>query len=297
MDEIEPTHVAYADESYYSKERFRSISVLTFEKKNKSSISNAFRVLIEDSNVKEFKWSKLRQARERFAATKIIDKAFELAANRQLRIDTLIWDTHDTRHSILGRDDIANLQRMYYHLFKNVMERRWGKLSSWELYPDENTALNWISVHDYLNIAGLTMEVDHQMLENKPFKIRLTRDFQINKIEEVSSIKEPLSQVTDLFAGIGAYSHSAYHKYSHWLEIENGQLMLDFGLLNEANKITNSEKDRFRIIKHLDEQGKKNRLGISLNTGKGLKTFDPKSPINFWVYTPQHSNDKAPKRK
>ena len=212
MEATLPTHIAYADESYYTKERFRSVSVLTFEKSKETLLNNSFKSIIEESNIKEFKWSDLRQARDRFAATKIIDQTIEFARKNHLRMDVLIWDTHDSRHKVQSRDDIANLQRMYYHLFKNVLQNRWHKQCVWELFPDENSALNWASVHDYLDIASLSMQVNPSIFENRPFSIRLNKDFQILKIQEVSSIKETLSQVTDLFAGIGAYSHSIFEK-------------------------------------------------------------------------------------
>lgn len=118
------THVAYSDESYYTDERYRSIAVVTLENSDKDNFSRTFGELISGSQISEFKWNKLRQARERFAAMKMIDEAIILAQNRHIRIDVLIWDTEDSRHGIKGRDDIANLQRMYYHLFKYVLKAK-----------------------------------------------------------------------------------------------------------------------------------------------------------------------------
>lgn len=297
MEAILPTHTAYADESYYTKERYRSVSILTFEKSKEGLIKDSYKSLIEESSIKEFKWSDLRQARDRFAAIKIIDQTTDFARKNYLRMDVLIWDTYDSRHKIPSRDDIANLQRMYYHLFKHVLQNRWQKQSVWELYPDENSALNWVSVHDYLDIASLSMQIHPSIFKKGSFSIRLNRDFQILRIQEVSSITEPLIQVTDLFAGIGAYSHSIFDKYNQWLSNENGQMRLNFEMNYKLEKTSNSERERFRVIKHFDDQCKKTKLGVSLNSGKGFKTFDPKTPINFWVYQPQHINDKAPTKK
>jgi len=39
---------------------------------------------------------------------------------------------------------------------------------------------------------------------------------------------------------------------------------------------------------------KSNKLGVSLKSSKGFKTFDPKNPINFWFYVPQSDEDQAP---
>jgi len=290
---MESSHVAYADESYYTAERFRSIAVITIEHSNKELFSRSFGSLLQESSVAEFKWNKLRQARDRFAAIKLIDKCIELAISKQLRIDVLIWDTHDSRHQIESRDDIANLQRMYYHLFRDILLKRWPSNSTWDLFPDENSALDWATVQDYLDTAGLTVEVTPNLFDRSPFCVRLSRDFQILNISEISSALEPICQIADLFAGIGAYSHTTYKKYSQWLSNKDGQLSL--GLFSqEALRLTNSEKERFYIMKYLDDRCKSCKLRVSLRSAKGFKTFDPKYPINFWQYEPQHVEDKAP---
>ena len=292
----EVSHIAYSDESYYTNDRYRSVAVVTFENTNKDQFSNSFRQLLDDSQVSEFKWNKLRQARERFAAIKLIDKVISLAQKKLLRVDVLIWDTQDSRHQVEARDDIANLQRMYYHVFKNVLKARWSAQSTWFLLPDENSALDWQSVHDYLDTAGLSFQVSGGLFDDKPFSIRLSRDFQIIGIKEISSEKEAICQVADLFAGMGAYSHSSFTKYQEWKERENGQIRLFAEASAENRKFTNSEKERFIIMKHLDDSCKKNKFRVSLKSGKGFKTFDPRFPINFWVYEPQNANDKAPSK-
>jgi len=286
-------HVAYADESYYTDKRFRSIAVATLESSNMEAFSKTFRALLEDSSIAEFKWSKLRQARERFAAIKFIDETIKLAANQQLRVDILIWDTCDSRHHIHGRDDTANLQRMYYHLFKNVLLRRWPSQSTWSLFPDENSALDWETVQDYLDTTSVSIEVAQSLFDNEPFRFRLSRDFQIVQIEEVSSKLESVCQVADLFAGLGAYSHTAFSRYSRWLDSKNGQLPLGLDS-QQILVLSNSERERFRVMKYLDDKCKRCRFHVSLKTAGGFKTFDPKFPINFWPYEPQHPEDKAP---
>jgi len=47
-------------------------------------------------------------------------------------------------------------------------------------------------------------------------------------------------------------------------------------------------------MNHFNDKCKKNKFGVSLKIGKGFKTFNPQSPINFWIYVPQNLNDKAP---
>ncbi len=291
---VEVSHIAYSDESYYTHDRYRSVAVVTFESANKERFSNSFRQILDSSQVSEFKWNKLRQARERFAAIKLIDEVISLARRKLLRIDVLIWDTQDSRHQVEGRDDVANLQRMYYHLFKNVLKTRWPAQSTWHLFPDENSALNWQSVQDFLDTARLSSQTSNSLFDYEPFNNRLSIDFQIIGITEISSEKEVICQVADLFAGIGAYSHSSFPKYLEWKERENVQMRLFPKTPAENQKFTNSEKERFIIMKHLDDSCKKNRFRVSLINRKGFKTFDPCFPINFWMYEPQNTKDKAP---
>ncbi|MBC7265255.1 MAG: DUF3800 domain-containing protein [Chloroflexi bacterium] len=287
------THVAYSDESYQTASRYRSVAVITLNATDESAITLTFGEILRKSGISEFKWEKLRQARERFAALKMLDKTMELAIEGRLRADVLIWDTHDSRHQIPGRDDVANLQRMYYHLLKNVLQRRWPAESIWKLHPDENTAMDWMTVQDFLDAAGLEFRIDSNLFEGG-FRLRLERDFSVLQIVEVCSAKTPLSQLADLFAGLGAFSHSAYDRYESWLHSQSGQMSL-FG--HEPCKVSNREQERFTVIKHLDEQCKKHKLGVGLRSSRGFRTYNPAHPINFWLYEPQHPVDKAPTRE
>ena len=118
----QPTHIAYSDESYYTTERYRSVAVVSLETDRNETLCNCFSHIVREAGVSEFKWSKLAQARERFAAQHLLNAVVRKALDGHLRVDVLIWDTHDSRHAIPGRDDIANLQRMYYHLFRTLIE-------------------------------------------------------------------------------------------------------------------------------------------------------------------------------
>ena len=286
------THIAYSDESYQTASRYRSIAVVTLRATDERAITQSFSEILQGSGISEFKWEKLRQARERFAALKMLDKTIELAIQKKLRVDVLIWDTHDSRHQIPGRDDVANLQRMYYHLFKNVLQRRWPSESTWRLHPDENTALDWETVQDFLDAAGFGFRIDGNLFEGG-FRLRLKRDFGVLQIAQACSEKTPLCQVADLFAGLGAFSHSAYDKYETWLHLQSGQMSL-FG--GRECTVSNRERERFRVMQHLDKECKKHKLRVGLKSSRGFKTYDPQYPINFWLYEPQHPEDKAPIR-
>ena len=197
------THIAYSDECSYNIGRFRSIAIVSLETGSGSSFGQTLRELLEESGVREFKWQRLRQARERFAAEKLVDFTIENAVAGALRVDALIWDVKDSRHQIKGRDDVANLQRMYYHLFRNALSR-WLGDNTWMLLPDQNSALDWQSVQDYLDMAGLSLSADTGV--TPLFRFRLSQEFRIDHIREVDSEKMPLCQVADLFAGLSVFS-------------------------------------------------------------------------------------------
>jgi hypothetical protein len=54
--------------------------------------------------------------------------------------------------------------------------------------------------------------------------------------------------------------------------------------------------ERFQVLYEFDGGCKNRKMGVSLKTFGGLKTLDPRRPINFWWYEPQHEMDKAPTR-
>ncbi|MCB2209551.1 DUF3800 domain-containing protein [bacterium] len=287
------SHIAFSDEAYYTSSRYRSIAVISLAKSSLDEMSLDLTKLLLDSDVKEFKWQKLRQARERFAALKMIDCVMHYAIQKKTRIDVLIWDVYDHRHIIKNRDDKENFQRMYYHLFNNIFMNRWPRLSTWELYPDENSVINWDKLQEFLDSAGLEISYQAPLSTQEEFRISLWREFEILNIKEINSKDYVLCQVADLFAGLGVYSYLSYDKYQSWLSEQIGQKRL---LSNRTDKkgFSSSEKNRFVVINYLDKICKSNRLTVGLNSTSGFKTYNPNNPLNFWFYEPQHVKDKAP---
>lgn len=206
-------------------------------------------------------------------------------------MDVLTWDTEDSRHRIKGRDDIANLQRMYYHLFKNAL-KRWSGSNTWILYPDQNSALDWETVQDYLDVAGMSLSIEPKNVGL--FRIRLSREFHIEAIQEVDSRQVPLCQVADLFAGLSVFSRLKYEIYCHWQINQQKQMRLF--PTEQPMRLSNSDQERCTILHHLNKRCKVHKLGVSLQTKRGLWTPQPANPINFWFYKPQHPEDKAPTR-
>ena len=228
----------------------------------------------------------------------MLELTIRLASQGKLRADVLVWDTQDERHSVLGRDDIANLQRMYYHLFRNVLQRRWASGSTWHLFPDENSALDWRTIHGFVDAAGCGLRPGGNLFEEGGFSLRLARDFHIFQVHQSCSTETPLCQLADLFAGLGSYSHSSYRKYENWLIAQSGQLSLGLGVGPEdiATRLSKRDEERCLVIRHLDEECKSRKLGVGLRSSRGFITYDPSNPINFWLYQSQHPADTAPVR-
>jgi hypothetical protein len=58
--------------------------------------------------------------------------------------------------------------------------------------------------------------------------------------------------------------------------------------------LSNTEKVRFPLISSFTEKSKKYKKKLSFQKTGGFKTNDPRENINFWLYVPQHFEDKAP---
>jgi len=291
----EPSNIAYADETNYNVGRYRGLALITMRIEDSTKLSDNLRKIITESGITEFKWVDLRGARFRFAAQKMIDFSIQNSFDKSMRIDILIWDTEDNRHRVQGRDDIANLERMYYHLFKNVMHRRWSRETTWMLNPDKNSAINWEGLLAFLKMANLN-ETLKKSLKWETFR-RYAIEFGIRRIEPKDSKDEPFIQLADLFAGIAVYSRSKYDYFEKWKDHGTRQTRLFEENPESCIILSKADEERCLILNYFNNNCKRKKLGVSLKMNKGLKTLDPTKPINFWWYEPQHDADKAPLRK
>ncbi len=289
------THIGFADESHWNEGRFRSLGLVTLPLNCLKFMESEVRRLLEESQVGEFKWKKLDGAKERFAAEKLCKFAVEKACPGQFRVDVLVWDIEDSRHKIAGRDDIANLGRMYYHLFRNVLRARWPNDALWRLCPDEHTAQDWGTLQDCLENISTGVEVEHSLFTGGQFRILLRREFGIEEIQAVSSGAHPLLQLADLFAGLAVFSRDKFDAYQAWLQLTSTQVCL-FEEGDTSAGPSRSSRERFHVLKKFDELCKERKLGVSLKEKSGLWTPQPQNPINFWLYEPQHPEDRAPEK-
>lgn len=288
----EITHIAFGDESHWGQGRYRAIGLVSLSIENYEPSKKELNNLLIESGIKEFKWNNLRSAREKFAAIKLVDFSVESALQRLLRFDILIWDIEDSRHSIKGRDDLANLQRMYYKLFYNVIKKRWPDGCVWRLHPDEHTAMDWLEIKNFLLNKEIDIEYEKNLLSDKTFRIFIRNVFNIEKIVPVESENEPYIQLADLFSGMAVFSRNKYESFIKWKSKQSGQL----NLFNEQHEseFSKGDIDKFTLLEHFNKLCKRHKFYVSLNEKKGLYCFKPNYPFNFWLYQAQHPNDKAP---
>lgn len=291
------THVCFSDESNWNRGRYRSLGMVSLRADDLAFLEAELASLLRDADISEFKWKKLQGFRYKSAAEKMCDFAIKYGSSSRLRVDVLIWDTEDSRHKVKGRDDIQNINIMYYHLFRNVFRMRWPDDSVWKLYPDEHTALDWKTLQECLDNVRSQMDVTAPTLFNRDRSIRLWQEFGPAAIHPAISEERPLLQLADLFAGMSIFSYQEYSGYKAWQQCNSSPNLFSF--MDESLGDTNSSKIakvRFALLHQFYTECKKRRLGVGLNESQGLLTRDPRNPLNFWMYMPQHAEDKAPLR-
>lgn len=272
--------IAYADEANWNQGRYRAVAAISLPKSSEAALARRAQDLLSESDVTEFAWKHLRDARYGFAAKKLLEMTVHSLG--VVRIDVLCWDVEDHRHARHGRDDIANLERMYHWLFRKMGERH---PSTWTLRPDTQSAIDWVEVHDVLVNSSRRHNRRHDSFED------LTRRLEIQRLSPTSS-SHPFIQIADLFAGMTIFSRRSYDRFVAWCN--SGQLEL---VPREGPDLSKSEIVRCEILNHFDRLCKDKALGVSLRTERGLRSRNPKSPVNFWWWTPQSAEDSAPLRK
>lgn len=233
-------------------------------------------------DISKIKWAEIKGHDKQVLALEIMEYIIQMALKGKLRVDILIWDKTDSRHNIQQRDDDENLRRMYYHLFNNVMGKRWPIGSCWKLRPDRNNRVDWERLKEILNSKG--KELSSTLYGLKP-------KFHVVDIQESTPSDYPLINVADLFVGMVRYSWEKSEKVKEKLkEKEKTKHQHE-----KKTKLSGVDRHRCELIIDFYKKCKENKLGVSLKSSRGgLKTHDPEKPVNFWLYEPQSEKDKAP---
>jgi hypothetical protein len=281
--------VAFSDECNWNKGRFKSLAMVSANESEAGVFSSRLKNEIDRACFTELHYSDIGTHRPKLElAKKFIDLALLAADTGKLRLDIIGWDIRDTRHDRPGRDDSANLKRMHYHLFKNVVGK-WGSQNRWTIYPDRHESIDWEAQRCWLDCAVQKAERCRSVLE---FDSGAVFDPAIvDSVDPKDSRDEPLVQMADLFAGLAVFSRERYPQYQSYQD----QLAQQASLFGSAT-VAASRRDvaRFELLTFLNSECKARRLGVSLKTNGRLETLSPKKPLNFWWYTPQNLGDLAP---
>lgn len=283
-------YAVFSDESRHTEGRYRSLAAVSLPAGEVVALSELLRNALRFDRHGELKWKNLRRAGSRDRAIAAVDVLLAHIASG-VRVDVLTWDTYDSRHDVPNRDDVANYERMFFHLHRVLMDRR-GAQTRWHIRPDEQVNIDWQTIAQCLtsrgtwragrNLATLSAEFRHFIPSVLTFR-------------EVDSAETPLCQLADLLAGMAAYTRTNADLVRRQIDEPMDQRSL---FVNEDGAAPGrSDRHRFRVISHLYGKCKAHKLGVSLRELGYLRTRDPAKPINFWHYEPQHHRDRAPTRK
>lgn len=283
----------FTDESSFSEGRYRAISAVSVPYAKMMELHDLVRCALEEAAVEEFKWRETKRAGKRIRlAQRLVELTLTRGLPEGMRVDTLVWDTEDSRHQIEGRDDIANFERMFYHLLRVLMRRR-GAGTDWHIFPDEQHQIAWQEVEACLEAGGTWRSGKRTGL----FPALLNEHPSIRTFRQVDSKKAVLCQVCDLFAGLATFTSNNSQDVKRLLEHSQGQGLLFGEDEHSSESASSGTRIRFSVVDTLYKGCLSRRLGVSLRTNGRFETRDPTSPINFWHYKPQHANDQAPRKR
>ena len=259
--------------------------MIVLNKKYCTEVNNHLNEILKKYEIspKTFKWNKFNSIKKVYALEEFLEYLFGLMSRNMIHITTIIWDIHDSRHEILGRDDKKNLSLMHYKLIKNFAEDKLKNGDTLTIYPDQNNSIDWNQIEEILPNDGI-----HNTKELSFCTVCLTKVF----IKESNTSENALIQIADIFAGLARTSYEDYENYEKWLNRGQTSLFPD----EELNQIDISVKDehRFKIYQFIDTQCKRKSWSVSLKSKNGFYSYDKTKPLNFWLYKPQHKEDKAP---
>ena len=287
------THVSFSDESSSNSGRYRSIGMVSGSRPDALALHKETARLLRDSDVEELKWRKIRTAKHRIAAEKVIDACASAVSQGRLWVDVLIWDSQDSRHAVPNPDPATSLQIMYFHLFKNVMSRRWPSDCVWRHIPDEQVGARWEKIESCLSATD-SCQVNEPALGETPtpesFGASIKRLFKVAEITECRSQEMRLTQISDILAGMGAFSREWFAEYRAWKR----NVGYDSTLFEATrHKEPPGQLEKFQVLSHFEARIYQLALPVAIDQTNGLRTLDPSTPVNFWLYQPQSRFDKT----
>lgn len=278
--------VIFSDESGIDRRnRFGAICTISGPREVLLKLHSELNKVLDSYKRSDFGFSKVKGRKNLNLAKELVDIGLKYIHSKKIWIHILIWDKNDDRHRVQGRDDNANLARMYYHIIKQV-HIDWRNIDDWSFYPDQFSAIDWSD--DVIKfIRNTKFCEDPNLFESEP----LVRFPEYLKVEEKDSKVMSIIQLSDLFAGIVRASRDKNQEFEAFLEIISNQLEL---FKNDSVSISNNLEPKLELLKYFREESSKLRLGVNFSVNKYFATFNKKNNIFIWHYSSQGDYDKAP---
>lgn len=284
----------YSDESGSGKDKFEAIGTLSIESGATQSLRESLQLILYNFNLDYVEYKKIKDERRFTCACKIIDIIFSYVLSGNVKILVLVWDKHDSRHSVQGIDDQKNMSIMYYHALKNTKRLWFDSGIDSSFYPDELSKVDFQNIIKYVESGKLKKESNiKQTLFGPEFQNLFPR---IVNHEEVNSKKDVLIQAIDIITGIVRLSHEEFDEFLLWKKNQGDQICLFGSNFWKEGSISNSKTYKYKLIQYIDSVCKANCFHVALQTTKSFYSHRPSCGVWFWKYIPQRPNDKAPKK-
>lgn len=265
----EATYVGYADEAHYNVGRYRGLALVSMRAADAPHLRAEVVAILHESNSNECKWEKVRSAKNRFTAQKLLHWTLDHALADVVRVNVLTWDTGTSDDQRQGTHHMKRLRSTYLRLFAGVMRTRWPDARRWRFHPDEQEALDWRAIQQDLRATVARDPV---------------RPVEIDRITPCVSHEEPFVQIADLFAGIAVFSRAGYDTYERWLCSPDEHHDEPAGEQEPPVRLSSSLRQRCLILDEFYTKCKLHDAHVSLRTNRGLRTYDPQPPIAFeWL--------------
>jgi len=282
----------YSDDSGWPNKRYQSLAAVSGTDDGLCRLSDELRNVLGKNRRNEFKFKDTtRDVCLSQIGRELLRCAVHHACSGKIRVDVLTLDMTDSRHGVQRRNNMRNLQRMYYHLFLHVA-RSW-KARLWKVFPDENSPIDWAEVREYLSATRVVKREPQILSLFTPER----STFWFGSVKEQCSRAEPLVQLADLFAGLARFSREHGKSFLRWRQEQkrNRQPQLFGDHPHQKQTVSRAEENRFRhLLGPLDDMCKRHNLTVSIEKKGYLHTWNNRKPINFWNWEPQIEMDKAP---
>jgi len=284
----------YSDESGSGVDRFESIGTLSCKKSVVAELKTELVQVLAGHQLSHCEYKKVAGGCRYNCALEFLTILHRYITQGDVKVMVLVWDKHDKRHQVPGRDDIANMSIMYYWALKTT-KRQWMDTSlDSNFFPDELSKVDFKSIIKYLECTRVRSRDSMLSL----FGVEFTKSFpSVNSHNELNSSKEPLIQLIDILTGIVRLTYEEKTTFDAWRHgHEKTEAMQDslFVVEEDAVTISKNKSYKYRLVHELDALLKRDTMQVALKSEDGFLSKKPSNGYFLWKYEPQRDDDKAP---